>query len=82
MPGFDRTGPLGRGPMTGRGLGPCGGGARYGRGGGWGGGRGGRGWARAGWGPLPVDDDRAALLERLEALERELAALRSGTGKP
>jgi len=24
MPGFDRTGPLGEGPMTGRGLGRCG----------------------------------------------------------
>lgn len=24
MPGFDGTGPLGRGSMTGRGLGPCG----------------------------------------------------------
>ena len=25
MPGFDRTGPAGAGPMTGRGLGGCGG---------------------------------------------------------
>ena len=24
MPGFDRTGPQGRGPMTGRGMGQCG----------------------------------------------------------
>lgn len=24
MPGFDRTGPLGQGPLTGRGFGPCG----------------------------------------------------------
>lgn len=32
MPGFNRTGPQGAGPMTGRGLGPCGGGAAYGRG--------------------------------------------------
>jgi len=24
MPGGDRTGPLGRGPLTGKGLGPCG----------------------------------------------------------
>jgi hypothetical protein len=23
MPGFDGTGPMGQGPMTGRGLGPC-----------------------------------------------------------
>lgn len=51
MPGGDRTGPMGFGPMTGRGMGWCGrggGAAGYGfaRGGafGWGGGRGGRGW--------------------------------------
>ncbi len=60
MPGFDRTGPLGAGPRTGRGLGFCGGGPYppayggpvYGAGRGgipWGGGRGrawggGRGW--------------------------------------
>lgn len=30
MPRFDETGPLGRGPMTGRGLGPCGRGLRRG----------------------------------------------------
>ena len=34
MPRFDQTGPQGRGPMTGRGLGPCGRG--MGRGGGYG----------------------------------------------
>jgi len=35
MPGFNRTGPRGQGPGTGRGLGPCGGGMAYGpRGGG------------------------------------------------
>lgn len=32
MPGFDGTGPRGMGPMTGRGMGPCGGGYGYGRG--------------------------------------------------
>lgn len=35
MPGQDRTGPLGQGPLTGRGFGPCGYGRRgfgYGRG--------------------------------------------------
>ncbi|MBW1713586.1 MAG: DUF5320 domain-containing protein [Deltaproteobacteria bacterium] len=58
MPGFDRTGPLGQGPMTGRGLGRCGpvgtrAGAGYGYGWwpgyGWGGGFGrgpGRGFGR------------------------------------
>jgi hypothetical protein len=30
MPGQDRTGPAGLGPLTGRGLGPCGGGMRRG----------------------------------------------------
>jgi len=51
MPGGDRTGPMGFGPMTGRGVGWCGRGGSTGsygfaRGGtfGWGGGRGGRGW--------------------------------------
>jgi len=41
MPGQNGTGPLGQGPMTGRGLGPCGRGLRrgfmrFGRGMGWG----------------------------------------------
>jgi hypothetical protein len=30
MPGFDQTGPQGQGPMTGKGMGPCGGGVRRG----------------------------------------------------
>ncbi len=46
MPGFDGTGPDGRGPMTGRGLGPCGRGLA--RGSGFGFGRG------TGWRRLPV----------------------------
>ncbi|MFP3927279.1 MAG: DUF5320 domain-containing protein [Desulfobacteraceae bacterium] len=54
MPGFDGTGPVGYGPMTGRGLGFCNprAGAAlpyYGRGFGWGRGRG-RGFRRGGWG--------------------------------
>ncbi len=32
MPGFDRTGPAGYGPGTGRGMGPCGAGMTFGRG--------------------------------------------------
>lgn len=37
MPGYDRTGPMGYGSLTGRGLGPCGRGLRrgFGRGFGW-----------------------------------------------
>lgn len=65
MPGGDRTGPMGMGPMTGRGRGWCGrqGGSLYGGRNfgmfGWGRGRGWRhryyatgapGWARPGWG--------------------------------
>jgi len=46
MPFGDRTGPLGQGPMTGRGLGLCGGGIGFRRG--WfGRGRGWRNWYRA-----------------------------------
>ena len=45
MPGGDGSGPMGQGPMTGGGFGPCGGGAGYGaRGGGYG--RGGGGFGR------------------------------------
>jgi hypothetical protein len=60
MPRGDRTGPLGMGPMTGRGAGYCAGydapgfvssfgGAGFGRGGGRGGGWRGRGGGRGGW---------------------------------
>lgn len=30
MPRLDKTGPMGQGPLTGRGMGPCGGGSTYG----------------------------------------------------
>ena len=36
MPAQDGTGPMGQGPLTGRGLGPCGKGMRRGFGRGWG----------------------------------------------
>ena len=36
MPYKDGTGPMGQGPMTGRGMGPCGRGAGFGRGRGFG----------------------------------------------
>ncbi|MBN2141272.1 MAG: DUF5320 domain-containing protein [Desulfovibrionaceae bacterium] len=47
MPGFDMTGPLGQGPMTGRGAGRCSGQAGQGRGPGFGRGLG----FRRGFGP-------------------------------
>ncbi len=83
MPGGDRTGPWGGGPMTGRGAGFCGGFGRPGyANGGWGFGRGfGRGWGRgpgfgygrgfypAAWGAAPEDEKGW--------LEREASVLRS-----
>ena len=69
MPRGDRTGPLGQGPMTGRGLGDCSGYERSGWfGGGFGRGFGaGRGFRRGygrgfgfGWGAGPVANDPAS----------------------
>ena len=77
----DGTGPMGQGPMSGRGLGPCGGGgaSRFGAGFGAGCRRGfGRGF---GWNlPQPSEKAQKELLEgqkdmlkrRLEAIEEQL----------
>ncbi|MFH1938344.1 MAG: DUF5320 domain-containing protein [Patescibacteria group bacterium] len=77
MPEFDRTGPQGAGPMTGKGLGPCGGG--FGPMG-WGFGRrrgafgAGRGLGRYfGWNySQPKKDQKKALADYRKALEEEL----------
>lgn len=89
MPGFDGTGPLGQGPMTGRGLGNCnpnaagyGAGRGLGRGMGRGFGRGmGRGFRR-GFGPAyagPVyqagDAENPQEASRIEQLEMQVANL-------
>ncbi len=76
MPGFDGTGPMGGGPMTGRGMGFCAGrqpaGARRfaGRGRGFGFGRGwggGFGWGRGfGWGAMPAQAGVDANVETAE----------------
>jgi hypothetical protein len=72
MPGFDRTGPLGAGPRTGRGRGACGGRAACG----WGAGRGFfRGFGFGGNAP------EEGLLGRLAALEEEVMRLRAGREK-
>ena len=68
MPGGDGTGPMRRGPMTGGGFGPCGGGLarRFGRGGfhGRGGSSGGgRGWGNRRWAPDPPGWRRTAFWE-------------------
>jgi hypothetical protein len=92
MPGFDGTGPLGAGSMTGRGLGPCG--AGYGRGWSRGFGRGlGRGYGRGfgygrGYGARmfpwydqavspTVTEEKEMLAEQIEMLEEELKIARA-----
>lgn len=67
MPRFDGTGPMGQGPITGRGMGFCGGG--FGRG--WG--FGGRGFGRR---FISTKNEMAALDEEEKILEEELAAVR------
>ena len=57
MPGQDRTGPLGQGPLTGRGLGPCGRGF-------------GRGFGR-GRVVLTSKDEKKILQEELQEIETE-----------
>jgi len=93
MPRLDGTGPAGMGPMTGRGLGPCGYGYGRGYGRGMGYGRG-YGWGLPygyglPWNPVSyrqptvaeektiVQDDVAALKEELKAAEERLSQLES-----
>lgn len=83
MPRLDKTGPMGMGPMTGRGMGPCGGGTGFGR---KAGGRG-RGlcWRRF-WGYYPAPDvtekeEKEMLSEEAEILEEELKAVKSRLGE-
>lgn len=70
MPGFDGTGPMGYGPLTGRGLGPCGRGLAFRRG--WGRGF---GWRRFYLGPeqitLTKEEQKKILEEELKAIEAE-----------
>ena len=67
MPRFDKTGPLGYGPRTGRGMGPCGDGF------GWGGGFGrGFGWRRF----FTKKEEKELLEEDIEDLEQELNAIK------
>ena len=68
MPAFDGTGPLGQGPLTGRGLGPCGAGMAWRRGWGRGLGRYYFGWR---W-PQTKEDQKKALADYKKSLEEEL----------
>ena len=73
MPGQDRTGPSGEGPMTGRGLGPCGRGLARGRGFGRGFGRG-LGYGRGlgfGW-REPIELSKEEEKKILEAHKNEI----------
>ncbi len=86
MPGYDGTGPMGYGSMTGWGKGPCGRGRRglgsrrggSGNGPAFGGGRrkGGFGWQAAVMGPVSEQDTADYLRRRAEVLEEELTETR------
>jgi len=87
MPRFDQTGPMGQGPMTGRGMGPCGRGRGMGRGMGFRFGRGyGRGLGRYfGWNEPQTKEEKTddlkeylnALKEEIEEAEKEIKDLQS-----
>ena len=75
MPGFDGTGPLGYGPFTGRGLGPCGRGLAFRRGFG-------RGFGRRYYRypvveqiTLTKEEEKKILEEEKQELELELKAI-------
>ena len=79
MPKLDRTGPMGQGPMTGRGMGPCGGGQAYGRGGA--GRRRGLGWRRF-WGYYPnqnltKEEETEILSQDATTLDNELKIIKN-----
>jgi len=69
MSGFDKTGPQGQGPMSGRGFGPCGLGLGWRRR--FGAGRGMGRYFNWGW-PQSKEDQKKALAEYKKALEEEL----------
>jgi len=76
MPRFDGTGPLGYGPGTGRGLGPCSAGIGWRRGFG-------RGYGRFwGWGPynapyrMTQKEETETLKDEAEILEEELKEIK------
>ena len=76
MPGMDKTGPTGTGPI-GRGFGPCSGGTA-------GRGRGGRGYGRgggAGWGNwaanISPEDEKGLLEKEMTWLELQLEAAKN-----
>jgi len=77
MPNNDGTGPLGQGPMTGRGLGPCGGGMRRGFGRGFGRGMGWRCWGYPYAVPVTLTktEEKKILEAELKEIEAEKAEI-------
>ncbi len=76
MPRFNGTGPMGQGPMTGRGFGPCGGGMRRGWGCGGGYGYGFRRFISPKNELTALEDEEKMLEEELTAIREEKAALK------
>jgi hypothetical protein len=77
MPGMDKTGPFGTGPM-GRGMGPCGGGLASQRGNGRGMGRGFRRGGGFGGRSTPIvsaDEEKTLLEERKNCLKAQVEAV-------
>lgn len=70
MPGFNGTGPLGYGPRTGRGMGPCGAGMGWRRG--WG-----RGIDRFGFRRYAPQDEKEILSQEEDYLKQELQAVQN-----
>ncbi|MFH0912634.1 MAG: DUF5320 domain-containing protein [Patescibacteria group bacterium] len=75
MARLDGTGPMGYGPMTGRGLGPCGGSMGWARGGGLG-----MGWRRF-YSPknemTTLEEEAKMLEEELKTVKEELTTLKN-----
>ena len=69
MPGFDRTGPSGLGPRTGRGFGSCGYGSerRMGYG---------RGYDRGYRAPITSQQEKEILTEDMGALQKEIESIK------
>jgi len=82
MPAFDGTGPRGQGPMTGKGMGPCGKGNGVGRGAGFGC----RRFMRRGlgrflgsaqnWSQSDLENYKKALKEEMEDVDKEIESIK------
>ena len=76
MPQRDGTGPMGQGPLTGRGFGPCEGTRPFGRGRGFGRGFGrGRCWQAMPFAQLTKEEETAELKREKELIEKRLKEL-------